>query len=213
MLTLEKYKTRATRHDCPACGQKNVFARYVEEAGEYLTDDVGRCNRESKCGFHWTPKEHFADHPTERAQRLFQPRAVPPLRIVADSFGIIPPIHLEQSLTGYDRNGLVQFLLTRFDAATVNQAVARYLIGTDSGRCVFWQVDQQGRIRTGKLIAYNPATGKWRKDTNPNWSHAELKKCGALPESFELAQCFFGEHLLRADAGAPVAIVEAEKTA
>ncbi|NOT58883.1 MAG: hypothetical protein HOP19_01525 [Acidobacteria bacterium] len=116
-------------------------------------------------------------------------------------------------MTGYDRNGFVQFLLTRFDAAAVNHSVARYLIGTDEGRCVFWQVDGQGRIRTGKLIAYNPATGKRRKDTNPNWSHAELKKRGVLPDSFELAQCFFGDHLLKAEPSAPVAIVEAEKTA
>ncbi|NOT62422.1 MAG: hypothetical protein HOP19_19625, partial [Acidobacteria bacterium] len=216
MLTLEKYKTKATRHDCPSCGQKFVFTRYVDDAGEYIADDVGRCNRESKCGYHRTTKEHFADNPTERAERASRPaypRAVSRPKPEAKPFDTIPRTYLEQSLTGYDRNGFAQFLLTRFDAAAVSQAVARYLIGTDGGRCVYWQVDGQGRIRTGKLISYDPTTGKRRKDTNPNWSHAELKKRGALPESFELAQCFFGEHLLKAEPSAPDAIVEAEKTA
>ncbi len=216
MFTLEKYKTKSTRHTCPSCDQKYVFARYVDEAGESLADDVGRCNREAKCGYHRTPKEHFADNPTERnerASRPVYPRAVPHPKIEAKPLDTMSRTQLEKSLTGYARNGLVQFLLTRFDAAAVNQAVARYLIGTDSGRCVFWQVDGQGRIRTGKLIAYNPATGKRRKEANASWSHAELKNCGALPDSFELAQCFFGEHLLKAEPSALVGIVEAEKTA
>ncbi len=214
MLQLEKYKGRQTRHNCPACGQRQVFVRYVDERGEYLADDVGRCNRESNCGFHRTPKEQFAEHPTEHAQHVFIPRSFSrATTFKAKPFDSLPVVHLERTLVNYECNGLVEFLLTRLDPSAVNQAVTRYLIGTDGERCVFWQIDQQGRIRTGKLIAYNPTTGKRRKEANASWLHSELKKRGALPESFELGQCFFGEHLLKAEPTAPIAIVEAEKTA
>jgi hypothetical protein len=37
-------------------------------------------------------------------------------------------------------------------------------------------------------------------------------KAGELPDSFRLAQCFFGEHLLR-NSRLPIAIIESEKSA
>lgn len=40
-----------------------------------------------------------------------------------------------------------------------------------------------------------------------------MKKAGQLPDTFELRQCFFGEHLLSKYPGRAIAIVEAEKTA
>jgi hypothetical protein len=78
---------------------------------------------------------------------------------------------------------------------------------------VFWQIDVNRRIRTGKLIAYDRATGNRRKDVSPNWVHALLKKAGKLPENFALKQCYFGEHLLSKYPGLPIAIVESEKSA
>ena len=123
---------------------------------------------------------------------------------------------LLRTLTNYDRNGFVQFLLGLFpfDREDVWQAVKDYLIGTTKdGKTIFWQIDQAGRIRTGKIIDYDRATGKRRKDVNPNWTHSELKKAGRLKSDFELQQCFFGEHLLSKNPGLPVAIVEAEKSA
>jgi rubredoxin len=63
-LTLEKYKGLGSRHTCPACGAKKVFVRYVDtETGRYLADHVGRCNRESNCGYHFKPKDYFAENP------------------------------------------------------------------------------------------------------------------------------------------------------
>ncbi len=63
MIQLETYKGIKSRHTCPACNSKGVFVRYKDERGEYLSSDVGRCNRESKCGYHRKPKEFFADNP------------------------------------------------------------------------------------------------------------------------------------------------------
>lgn len=64
MIQLETYRGTKSRYTCPACNSKGVFVRYKDERGEYLSNDVGRCNRETKCGYHYKPKQYFADNPT-----------------------------------------------------------------------------------------------------------------------------------------------------
>jgi len=91
-----------------------------------------------------------------------------------------------------------------------------YAIGaTRAKEVVFWQIDIEGKIRTGKVMKYNPITGHRIKHENGsiNWIHTLLKKDGTLPCDFNLVQCFFGEHLLRENPTNPVAIVESEKSA
>jgi hypothetical protein len=63
MIQLETYCGTKSRHTCPACGCKNQFTRFVDDAGNYLADDVGICNRASKCGYRYTAKQFFADNP------------------------------------------------------------------------------------------------------------------------------------------------------
>jgi len=42
---------------CPNCNKKS-FVKYVDnETGNYLTDDLGRCDRESKCTYHKAPQK------------------------------------------------------------------------------------------------------------------------------------------------------------
>jgi hypothetical protein len=62
-FTLEKYHGTKSRHNCPNCGGRRELSRYIDANGYYLADDVGKCNRESKCGYHRKPKEFFADNP------------------------------------------------------------------------------------------------------------------------------------------------------
>jgi hypothetical protein len=105
------------------------------------------------------------------------------------------------------------YLASLFGEEVTRELVSRYFIGTANhwpGACVFWQIDIQGRIRTGKIMLYNPSTGRRIKEpfNYITWVHKALK----LPD-FGLKQCLFGEHLLKAEPGKPVAIVEAEKTA
>lgn len=94
--------------------------------------------------------------------------------------------------------------------------VDRYRLGvTKDGAAIFYQIDREGRIRTGKIIQYNPETGYRIKGTGVpvDWVHARLKKKGLLPESWSVRQCLFGEHLLARYLDALVCLVEAEKTA
>jgi hypothetical protein len=106
------------------------------------------------------------------------------------------------------------FLLFHLDPGVVSKAVEDYLIGTTAtGGTIFWQVDPKRRIRTGKIICYDPVTGKRKKNLSPSWIHAEMRKAGLLKQEFQLEQCFFGEHLLAKFPNLPIAIVESEKSA
>ena len=210
MLRLEPYKTKASRYDCPACGHKHVFVRYVDEAGEHLAPEVGRCNRESKCGYHLKPKEYYAAH-------TIHPSSFPPRR----SKSPIPPIvlseiparYLEESRRAAEQNAFVRFLLRHYRREQVLHACDQYLLGDFAGFTTFWRVDERGHINTAKLMRYNAETGKRIKDgTGTHWLHAKLKQRGILPASFDYRRSYFGAHLLAIEPRV-IAIVEAEKTA
>ena len=69
--SLQNYKGMATRHICPNCGDRHSFAYYVDEQDTLLHPSVGRCNHESSCGYHYTPKQYFHDHPECRTTNDF----------------------------------------------------------------------------------------------------------------------------------------------
>ena len=134
----------------------------------------------------------------------------PPVKLTS----YIPSNVFKSSLTSYDNNNFVTYLLTLFGAEVTTQLITSYFIGTakdwgNTGATTFWQVDINGNIRTGKTMLYNPTTGKRVKEPTPyfNWVHKTINQ----PE-YELKQCLFGEHLLQGN-NKPVAIVESEKTA
>lgn len=137
----------------------------------------------------------------------------------------ISPEIFKASLKNYDENNFVKFLIDLFGSEITGKLISRYFIGTSKhqfknkgfpdyvseiGATVFWQIDTQGKIRTGKIMLYNPSTGKRVKEpfNHITWVHKALK----LP-SFELRQCLYGEHLLKGDLFKPIALVESEKTA
>ena len=217
--SLQPYKGMKTRYTCPGCNRRQTFVRYADNTtGSHLADNVGRCSREVKCGYHYTPRQFFKDAGSPLANTYtYTP---PPHR--EPSF--IAPRIFEQSFAGYNENNFVQFLLSRFGREVTNGLVNRYHIGTSRhwhGATVFWQMDKDGKIRTGKIMLYDATTGKRVKTpyNHINWVHAVLQ----LPD-YELRQCLFGAHLLpqsgrdkpltvsRAELR-PIAIVESEKTA
>jgi len=124
----------------------------------------------------------------------------------------IPVQLFKASLKGYQGNNFVKFLVELFGAEITSQLISKYFIGSSkhwNGASVFWQIDIQGRVRTGKIMLYNPTTGRRVKEpfNYITWVHTALEQ----PE-FNLKQCLFGEHLLK-DKVKPVALVESEKTA
>jgi hypothetical protein len=168
---------------------------------------VGRCDRESSCGYLNTPWQYFKDNDISiDTGRSGQIKRRLHLRKAASH---IPRDLMEATLKGYNRNNLVNFLIAHFDT---DQVLRKYYVGTADywgGSTIFWQVDTNSKVRTGKIIQYNPETGRRVKEpfNHVTWVHRILN----LP-NFELRQCLFGEHLLN-ESSMPVAIVESDKSA
>ena len=212
---LEPYHGKNSRFTCPACGKPHQFTRYIDtETGEYLADNVGICNRINNCGYHYTPKDYFRDNKTIASPKPVALKKPQPHPVDSNLPRFIPQAVFHKTLTAYRQNNFISYLKSIFDEETVSNLIYIYKIGTskhfNGGTTIFWQIDTHGRIRTGKLIKYDPLTGKRIKKPFPatTWAHSLLYKDG-----YHLSQCLFGEHLLAGVPGAPVAIVESEKTA
>ena len=60
---LQKYRP-GSKATCPNCGKIRCFVRYIDEQGSIIfPDNVGKCDHENSCGYHYTPKEYFKDNP------------------------------------------------------------------------------------------------------------------------------------------------------
>ena len=208
-----------SRYTCPSCGRKRCFTLYVDEAGEPLHESVGRCDHESSCGYHYTPKQFFADHPDLKPARDWrEPDPVCHTESKPKKLCFIPPAFVDRSIRHDRDSDLITFLRTIIDPMVVEGLIDQYRIGvTRSGATIFFQIDAQGRCRTGQIMKYDPDTGHRIKDPDVpgriTWVHSLMKQSGQLPADWELTQCLFGEHRLPAHPEMPVALVESEKTA
>jgi len=247
---LQPYKGKSTRHTCPACKDTYSFTLYLNgNTGQPIHPTVGKCNHEIKCGYHYTPRQYFNDHPEKknkqpqkqptpqqsknqqlsscqlpsrqlappqqlRIQHPMQPAGSTPNKKPSTEISHIPYIYLKKSAS-YNSN-FVRFLCNYFSKDKIETAVEYYALGaTKNKQVIFWQIDINGKVRTGKIMQYNPKTGKRIKNNTGaiDWVHNKLKKTNPDYANFNLRQCYFGEHLLRLYPDKPVAIVEAEKTA
>src|SRR5574344_1690354 len=121
--SLQKYKGTATRHTCPKCGDRHSFVYYVDENNVPIHPSVGRCNHESGCGYHYTPKKYYQDNPqlseffgTVKKDGLLANVSIQnriPARANNPEPGRIPKQYIIQSL-GYN-SSFVAFLCSIFD--------------------------------------------------------------------------------------------------
>ena len=222
---LQPYKGNASRFTCPSCETKHSFTLYLDgNTNEPIHRTVGKCNRESKCGYHYTPKQFFIDNPSlspplaggRVGSACLVLKQLPTPKPIAQPQppGTIPFSYVERSAS-YKSN-FVRFLFDFLTDEQIEQAYQNYALGTTkTNEVIFWQIDITGKVRTGKIMQYNPETGRRIKHESGaiDWVHNKLKKVGTLPEDFNLQQCFFGERLLKIYPEKPVAIVESEKSA
>lgn len=212
---------KGRKHVCISCGQKRAV-RYVDkQTFQYLPDHYSRCDREVNCAYHLNPyKDGFVKALEENGdlKRFLFPRTKEKETGNAKNKELtkISCIDKEvfiKSLANYHTNNFCSYLINLFGVEVSTQLVSKYFIGTSEhwdNSTVFWQLDPKGKIRTGKIMLYHPETGKRIKQpfNHITWVHSTLKD-----ESYNLQQCLFGEHLLKADPTKPVALVESEKTA
>ena len=227
---------------CPApgCGKKS-FVRYIDtETGEYLPEQYGRCDRESKCSYHLNPYlDGYAKAIREQEQgnRSEIPNNWKPQRKSIKPQSTPSPVYFDfdtfkQTLnpTRYEKNVFIQNLLSRiafpFETATIEKVISLYYLGTVStgyraGAITFPFIDKAGNVRTIQVKEFNEAN----HTTATDFLHSIIEKYYTrnnkpLPEWLEAytkqdkrVSCLFGEHLLSKYPFNPIALVEAPKTA
>lgn len=217
MYKLKKYSGH--KDICPSCGQRS-FTPYVDDEGNILNVNVGRCDRESKCGYHCTPKQYFAEHPDINREdwRDSKPRYIN-FDEIKKELCFISMSLIDRSISGVKDSSLQEFFKTHMqkaDSDLLDWSAEEYKVGvTKDGATIFPQIDVEGRCRTAKIMCYSTTTGHRVKDYTGaiDWIHSRMKKSGDLPTDWKLTQCLFGEHLLTKHPEQPVAVVESEKTA
>lgn len=259
---------------CPNCN-KRTFVLYVDnETGNYLIDNYGRCDRESKCNYHQSPPKgkksfllSFLSCSTTSAKAYkvtdengnihFIPKSqviernglncwisewflknnsinylgceskyytdedAPIINTITSAITIKedPSYHHlklveKHYLLEPVEDHLTTYLKSVFSEVEVFGAMQNYyLTGANyywSNSTVFWQMDQKERVHAGKIMLYDPMTGKRVKDPYNciNWMHNAIKE-----PDFNLNQCLFGLHRITEDSSKSIAIVESEKTA
>ncbi len=99
-----------------------------------------------------------------------------------------------------DRNNLARWLCTQFPEEQVAEVLARYRTGsTRDGRIIYWQIDEYGQVRAGKVMAYD-LDGHRMKDGKGNvcWVHS-MKIDGIRFDEMLAPQCLFGLSLLNTE--------------
>lgn len=196
---------------CPQCGRL-TFTPYIDtESNEPVGDGCGRCDRVNHCQYHYPPREYFKTHPKPVSTHSVTPKKLPPKPKQLYTL----PIELVEGFHSYGSIFVHWFAdMARkkgLDTELARKVYEDYRLGTTANRdVIFWQIDVQGRVRSGKIMEYEKYGHRTGKTT---WVHAELKAQGKLTKDFELTQCFFGEHLLRQRPNDVVCLVESEKTA
>lgn len=213
---LQKYSGRNSRHTCPACGRQHCFTYYVDAMGNPLANDVGRCEHLSKCGYHKTPAEHFADHPNEEHKPYSAKTGISATtKKQPEQIDFIPfsLIHRSESTS----NSLMRYLAKSFPQSGLEMVTKMYHLGsTRKGEIIYPQIDAQGRCRTGKVMAYGEDGHRIKRSECDavDWLHARLmRQQGKAASDYHLRQCLFGEHLLTKYPYRIACLTEGEKSA
>lgn len=195
--TLEK---NSKKYNCPNCNKK-TFVRFINnETNEYLDYRFGRCDRESSCGYFIKPTGSIISEKLN-----FQPLQIKPMSTIDKSIVVA-------TLNHYNKNYLFKFLIKFFDKDLVQTTFLKYYVGNSkkwNGATVFYQIDNNLKCRTGKIMLYSIIDGKRVKKpyNHISWAHKALKL-----EDFNLKQCLFGMHLAKHNIQV-IGLVESEKTA
>jgi len=233
---LLKYKNKSSRLTCPNCGRPHCFSPYVDKDEQMYGPEYGRCNHESSCGYQkyppsdYDPSKHKGNTNEDwrkapawlkKSQAKAKPsvaKTTVPQTDEVEEICTIPASIVNSTVRLNPLSDFLQFLSSIASTDDIIRVVQDYYIGVTKDRdAVFYQIDREGRCRTGKIMKYDPSTGHRIKDDDGgskiNWVHSKLKYSKTLADGWTLSQCLFGEHLLDKYPDKPVVLVEAEKTA
>lgn len=176
---------------CP-CGKSNKDGKFAPSKED---SDFGYCHSCNKTFFPKNEKHFIIPKVTEIKKPDFIDSEI-----------------MQESLTDYSKNSFVKFVKKLYPEIDVEARAKEYGIGTSklwNGANIFFQIDENNKVRSGKVMLYDTSTGKRVKEpfSHFSWLHSVLKL-----KEFNLSQCLFGLHLVKDD-GKPIALIESEKTA
>jgi len=226
------------KHFCHVCHKKTLVRYIVAKTGEYLPEQYGRCDRESKCSYHLNPySDGYAKMIWEQQQgnRSEFSTSWKPQRKKAIPQPTSQPVFFDfdtfrQTLRGYDINAFIQNLLTNipfpFEADEVAKVIQLYRLGTvvsgyRTGAITFPFIDIAGNVRAVQVKQFD----EQNHTTGTDFLHSIIEKhhirnnkplpewLGEYTKQDKRISCLFGEHLLSKYPNNPIALVEAPKTA
>jgi hypothetical protein len=190
------------KYRCKQCNKITLVKFIDTETGETISDNFGRCDRQTKCGFFEIPK-------TEIRNKI-EYKYTKPAPVSYHDYSLV-----SECGKNYDRNNFIQFVKSLFGVDATKEVIQKYLIGTSkywNGANVFWQIDNNQKVRHGKIMLYNSETGKRQKNKSGKAYISSVRSVLKLKD-FNLKQCLFGLHLINETESKSLAIVESEKTA
>jgi len=192
-------------YTCFACGAKGDVVKFLMEHERLSFPDAIR----------WLGKKYgipVDDVPLDYTPPAPRPKPAP-----------LPVLEIPRAMVKPGR--IADDLLVRWIAdvpwdsaqrARIHDVLTEYHVGHSRlGFTVFWQIDETGKVMTGKMMKYK-ADGHRDKETKYNfdWVHSALNRQHIIDTNkVEVKPCLFGLHLLNKYPKADVLIVESEKTA
>ena len=210
-------------YKCFSCGAKGGVVDFLMKHEGLSYPDAIR----------WLGKKYNIDVDGVDVNWTYTPRpAPPPLDLLT-----LPKPMVQKTMQGLAQDNLVKWIMNdiRWDyvqSLRVMPVLAEYCVGHGkNGHTIFWQIDEQKRVRTGKMMKYYPqghpkfghrdkeaswnfdfihSTLSRKRDENDPWPFPQIYN----PDKQEPQLTFFGMHLLdKYGKSATVNIVESEKTA
>ena len=194
---MEKFKFSNRRNlvkYCP-CGKSNHDGKFSPIEGFTKSGYCHSCTK-------------FFNPDDKTIVEVFNKKEVP-INIIQHDLELV-----EKKMLGNFKNNFIEFLRKIFPEDKVSEAIRKYLIGTwndSEGVVVFWQIDQLEKVHHGKVMQFNPVSGK-RSFRGNNVPYIDSVKFRLKLKNVKTEQCLFGLHLIN-DNTKVVALVEGEKTA
>lgn len=203
---------------------KNVFKCFACEAkGGPVEFLMRHLNLTFPDAIRWLGKKYSIE--TDREEVKFTPP--PPRPALKQLPMLVLPMGMVKARENLAGDALVAWIYkgVNWDAAQrsrIDQVLRYYHVGhSRQGMTIFWQIDELGQVRTGKMMLYRE-DGHRNRDCRYNFDfiHSALFRDKRMTDyddsKVEVRQCLFGLHLLGKYGGAvrrEVHIVESEKTA